>query len=166
MNIIIVLGHQLLPTGAPSVEFQARVQQGVLLLSQDQRAVLIISGGITRRGFPSEAEVGRAMVPPWLRARVRLETSSKATCDHPLFVQELLRGNAIDSLTVVTSYDHALRARHIFARAWPGVVPVMKFRTVGSSTLVGQAREAILLLLAIIDRKNRVFISVFKKFRD
>nr|WP_246523723.1 YdcF family protein [Neoroseomonas eburnea] len=107
---ILVLGHRLLPGGAPSPDFIARLARALALAKAHPGAGVVVLGGRAAPGTPSEAEAGR----DWLAARgldaarIGLETRSRHTLEN-------LRNHrdappAAGPETLVTSRLHLHRA--------------------------------------------------------
>jgi len=89
-----------------------RLDKGQSLASK-HRVPLIISGGHTREGAPSEAEVLAAHAKPAWREIV-LETGSRNTYATGKNVKKLLKGMRSGPVLVVTSPSHCLRTAAVF----------------------------------------------------
>lgn len=106
---ILVLGHRL-EGGAPSADYVARLARGLTLARRHPAASVVILGGRTAPGEPTEAEVGR----DWLTAqgldpsRITLETESRHTLENLRNHRSLHGTGSVEAL--VTSRFHLHRA--------------------------------------------------------
>ena len=106
---ILVLGHRLVEGGL-SPDFEARLARALGLATAYPAARVMVLGGRTSAGLPSEAEVGRA----WLvahgldAARIGIETRSRHTLEN-LHNHRAAAGSA-DPEALVTSRLHLHRA--------------------------------------------------------
>lgn len=106
---ILVLGHRL-EAGAASREFVARLARALDLARRHPESRVLVLGGATSPGAPSEAEVGRA----WLvgqgldPARIGTETRSRHTLENLRNHREDSAGPGAEAL--VTSRAHLHRA--------------------------------------------------------
>ncbi len=106
---ILVLGHRL-SGGAPSALFEARLARAAALAQRFPRATVVLLGGRSAPGQPSEAEAGR----DWLvargldPARIAVETESRHTLEN-LRNHRALHGTA-ETEALVTSRFHLHRA--------------------------------------------------------
>lgn len=164
MRVVLVLGSRLLASGRMSRMFIRRVERAVSLLSRDMADLLIIAGGATRTGFPTEAEAGLAYVPTEIAGRALIEIRSRSTSENIRYVRELLGDTPITSLIVVASASHIPRVRYLISRLWPEASAAASFEAVGQVTLLERVRECALLALAIIDPANKVFLPILKKW--
>ena len=165
MHVILVLGHKPTLSGMAE-EFRRRLKIGVERLRQNESAILVISGGETRSGLPSEAVVGYQQVPEELRERVWLETESRTTSENIERTRELLEGREIKSLTIPTTEAHAIRVWFLLKRLWPEVVDKVIFSDTPSSLLDWLANAAS-LVVNVVDPNNRLFMPIVKKlFRN
>ena len=106
---ILVLGHRL-EAGRPSAEFTARLARGLALAQRHPAARVLVLGGATSPGAPTEAEVGR----DWLvargldPARIGTETRSRHTLENLRNHREAHAAPGEEAL--VTSRAHLHRA--------------------------------------------------------
>lgn len=109
---ILVLGVRLGPDGTPGPAYRARLERAAALLERLPGAEVVVLGGTTRRGLPSEAGAGRRHlverlgVPP---GRVRTESSSRHTLEN---LRHYRSDVGVDGTPVilVTSRHHLARA--------------------------------------------------------
>jgi hypothetical protein len=160
MRVVLVLGDRLLPSGDVNDAFKARMCVGVSRLLRSRGDLLVISGGTTRAGFPSEAEASLSEVPPAMLPKVLLETRAKSTVENILYTKELLDGKLINSLTVVTSAAHVPRTKKIMKRLWADVYPKTSFKSVGRATRMERVVEFILRRLDTVDPKGRTIFRI------
>ena len=164
MRIALVLGKQLSPSGAMTAEYVAQMQKAVSLLSADKVDIILITGGVTRAGFPSEAEVGLSKVPKELRTKVMLEKCSKSTSENIRFVLEMLGSSRITSMIVVGSTGQDRRTRFLIKRLWPEILPVTKFDSVPTTSAKEKVAHFVLYVLTLIDPDDEVFVPFIKKY--
>lgn len=106
---ILVLGHRL-EDGAPSAAFEQRLGRAAVLAGQYPAAGVVLLGGRSALGHPTEAEVGR----DWLvqrgldPVRITLETQSRHTLEN-LSNHRTLHGTG-GAEALVTSRFHLHRA--------------------------------------------------------
>ncbi|KAK9864362.1 hypothetical protein WJX84_010489 [Apatococcus fuscideae] len=118
----IVLGYRLQRDGTPSKTLEERVDMGLHLFDQGLSKWLVFSGGLPRGQNVTEAE---AMKQYALQAtshrpgveRWKLERRSRSTRENALFSLEIAAGSRWQSVAVVTSPFHQLRAGLTFACA-------------------------------------------------
>jgi hypothetical protein len=135
------------------------MEKGIFLMSQGAGDLLIISGGVTRVGFPSEAEVGFDFVPNNLRSITIIENKSTSTYENIRFIKPLLP--TVESLMVVTSRACIPRARLLVKRLLPEISSV-SFVGV-RSTAREYMRELIRYHIAVIDPSEKTLIPFLKK---
>lgn len=162
MRIILVPGHKSLPSGAASETFKARIAAGVRLMEEDSRYWILISGGITRKGLRSEADLGFSLVPRHLRHRVQLERDAVSTSANVTCVRRMLEGFRLDELVIVTSVYHVPRTRLLVKRYWPEVLPVARFVGVGQSSWWLQAKELALIAALMVDPGERLLFPALR----
>jgi uncharacterized SAM-binding protein YcdF (DUF218 family) len=106
---ILVLGHRL-EAGAVSAVFAARLHRALALAGAHPAARVLVLGGVTGPGTPSEAEAGRDwLVRHGLDARrIGLETRSRHTLENLANHRADHAGRAAEAL--VTSRAHLHRA--------------------------------------------------------
>lgn len=80
---ILVLGHRL-EGGAPSLAFEQRLARAAALARRFPDAMVVLLGGRTAPGQPTEAEVGRGrlLAHGLDAARITLETESRHTLEN------------------------------------------------------------------------------------
>jgi uncharacterized SAM-binding protein YcdF (DUF218 family) len=150
----------LLSNGNLPREFILQMEKAIQLLRQSPAsAELLISGGITRPGFPSEARAALYFVPQDLFFRVRLEEESLSTRQNIIFAKRLFHYQNADCVVVVTSRGHAWRARYLFRKLWPEMKQV-SFESVGGSGIRDRIAHAVLYALTVLDPDEDVFLPL------
>ncbi|MBQ8088144.1 MAG: YdcF family protein [Clostridia bacterium] len=91
-DLIIVLGHRLLPGNLPSEDLKRRIDCAISLWKETGAAQIMVCGGITRDRQRSEAEVMREMlmergVPEGI---ILLEDQSRITLENMLNAYDLV----------------------------------------------------------------------------
>lgn len=162
MRVILVFGYKLLPSGNMGEEFRKRMEGALQLLERDTAALLVITGGRTRAGLPSEAAVAAREVPASEMWRVVLESKSKTISENVRFVRKLLKDARIDSLTIVSSRAHEPRIRLLTKRLWPEVADKVRFAGVPSSA-AAWVMNMFSYILNLVDPHDRVFAPIIKK---
>lgn len=165
----MVLGKRPLPNGDSPKELVLQIEKAVEILRNNHEALLVITGGVTQPGFPSEAETAAALVPLDLYPRLRLEKESETTRQNVLYTRRLLQNTKVDAIVLVSSHGHERRARYLFKKLWPEIGQ-LSFESVGSDPFIKQIEHAIITALTIseLDEKllplKRAIISLKKKF--
>jgi len=151
-------------------DFSVRMGWAIKCALKNPNILLVISGGVTRAGLPSEAEAGAVLVPFALGARrVLLEEKSQSTRQNIIFVKALLHDEdiAVDSMVVVCIPGQLDRAKYLFHELWPELFETpgrIEFRTI---TIERQAPgewlfHKLLFLLTYIDPNEKLFLPVRK----
>ncbi len=109
---IVVLGVQLPENGVPGFEFRERLDHGAILLARGEGAEIVVLGGVTRAGQPSEAEAGKDHLVRYRNVpagRIECESRSHHTLENLYFYRQgpLYPGTPV---TLVTSRFHMARA--------------------------------------------------------
>lgn len=107
---ILVLGHRL-EGGAPSLAFEQRLARAAALARRFPDAKVVLLGGRSAPGLPSEAEVGRdrLLARGLDTARITLETESRHTLEN-LTNHRALHGTEGPE-ALITSRFHLYRAQ-------------------------------------------------------
>lgn len=160
MRIILLLGKQLLPNGEMSKEFRLQMEKAVELLRAWRGDLMVITGGVTIPGLPSEAQSAFAFVPEDLRARVRLEEKAMSTKQNIEFSKELLVCLNVDarSIIIISSPGHERRTRYLFRRLWPEVT--LSFENVGTYTPRERVVHMIIFVLTVLDPEEKIFLPL------
>ncbi len=161
-RVIVVLGNQLDKEGRLVAWFKERLKTGFDLLRNEPNSVMIITGGQTRAGFPSESEEGRRFLIEHglgfgqagaeLGARILVETEARSTSDHPGLVRELLEREEIEAeeFIFVTSIHHVWRSRRLFQKYWTESQQKAEWVGVGHSTTIDWVLEVGFYLVELL----------------
>lgn len=160
MRIILVLGKQLLSRGEIPKELRLQMEKAVELLRAWQGDLMVITGGVTIPGLPSEARGAFACVPEDLRDRVRLEEKAMSTKQNIEFSKELLVHFNVDvhSVIIISSPGHERRTRYLFRRLWPEVA--LSFENVGTCTPRERVEHMIIFVLTVLDPEEKIFLPL------
>jgi uncharacterized SAM-binding protein YcdF (DUF218 family) len=110
---ILVLGHRLQRDGQPSAIFSARLDRAAALCREAPGRRMLLLGGASRPGQPSEAAVGRAtLLALGIAAeRIELEEGSRHTLENLRAIRAALQaGGQSEPPVLVTSRPHLARA--------------------------------------------------------
>lgn len=125
------MGHQTLPKDAhadaavvlgaaawdkrPSPVFRERINHAIALYQSHRVDKIIFTGGTPKKGFMTEAEVGRRYaIKQGVPARhILFENTSRNTYENLLNVKPLLHSNGIRSVIIVSDHYHLARAQAI-----------------------------------------------------
>lgn len=115
-DAIVVLGGGWQEQGELGVSTQERYRYGIKLFQKGYGKYIIFTGG-NLRGTPSEAEAMAelALNEGFPEESIIKETNAESTWENALFVKKLLQDNHLQSVVLVTSPYHALRAKEMFA---------------------------------------------------
>ena len=105
-DVVIVLGHRLLPGNQPSEDLKRRIDKAVEVWHETGAPLIMPCGGLTRDRTRTEAEVMKEMlvargVPPEI---IRLEDQSRITLENMANAYDLLGPNK--RVAVVSSDYH------------------------------------------------------------
>ena len=113
-DVLIVLGCAIFVRGVPRIMAE-RVRRAISVFRSGDYSLLILSGGPTKTPIP-EAELMKLMAEKHISPKkIILEPVSVDTVQNAVFCWGLLKGKPVASITVVTSYFHMRRAKHIFS---------------------------------------------------
>lgn len=96
----------------PSPVFRERINHAIALYQAGQVDMLVFTGGTPKKGFMTEAEVGRryAVKQGVPADDILFENTSRDTYHNLFNIQPLLRDNDIDSIVIVSDPYHTARA--------------------------------------------------------
>lgn len=162
----MVLGKTVLPNGDAPWDLKLQMGKAVQLLENEESATLVLTGGVTRPGFRSEAEVAMAFVPYELQSRAWLEKRSMSTKQNIEHVRDHFMGESemIDSIIVISTPGHELRTRFLFWKLWPKMLPRLSFENVGSESFGERLFHLLLFVVVAIDPEEKVFLPLKKHF--
>jgi hypothetical protein len=167
-TIILVLGYKLNPDGTMAQVFKDQVDRAVAVANSDVSSLIVITGGQTRAGFPSEAETALRYIthtfPTFPTERVLLETAARSTSEHPKLIRSLLQDNGIDvsKIIVSTRAFHVRRSRYLFRFHLPDMKDRLTFDAVGGVPLAERLKEIILLAVAHVDPHDQWLMPLLK----
>lgn len=122
-NIIIVHGEKPTSSGKIHPNFVERLKVAVKLAKKNSSALLIITGGKTRKNTPSEANMGKEFLKGKIKNKIILEPISKTTIENIKNTKKLVQENKIkiDKLGIVNSEKRLFKTRCLYLRIWPEV---------------------------------------------
>ncbi|WP_107928443.1 YdcF family protein [Neisseria animaloris] len=96
----------------PSPVFQERINHAIALYQGGRVEKLVFTGGTPKKGFMTEAEVGRryALKQGVPARHILFENTSRSTYENLLNIKPLLRENGIRSVIIVSDPYHTARA--------------------------------------------------------
>ena len=151
----LVLGSSV-QNGEPSPIFKGRLDTAVDLYKRGVVSEIMVSGGVTREGEPSEAQAGAQYllgkgVPP---AHIVRENAARSTHDNIALGTSVLSGLGLKSWIVVSDPYHLRRAQMLAEDM--GIpfdcVAVPQSSRTSFSFLMDESRKVILMRLARIMR--------------
>jgi len=109
---VVVLGHRLDPDASPSTAFRARLDRAAALWRAASDRRVLVLGGPSRPGQPSEAAVGRdVLVAQGVPAPcIHIEDRSRHTLENLRGLRAALAADRAHPPTLVTSRPHLARA--------------------------------------------------------
>lgn len=101
----------------PSPVFRERINHAITLYQDRRVDKIVFTGGTPKKGFMSEAEVGRRYaIKQGIPARnILFENTSRSTYENIRNIRPLLRPNGIRSVIIVSDPYHLARAQAIAA---------------------------------------------------
>lgn len=128
-SILIIHGEKLKRDGKMRKEFKERLDKAIVLARDCDFDEIIISGGRTREGLPSEANVGATYLKGKTTLPIILENRARTTSENVRNTKTLLeeQGTEIEEITVITSKERIRRAKYLYKRLWPTIYPFAHF---------------------------------------
>jgi hypothetical protein len=167
MRIALVFGKKLLPTGEMSAEFKAQIDKALLLQSRDIVDFVVVSGGVTRKGFLSEAETALTYISRDRHSAVFIERHSKSTSENIEFVKRQMGTFGIHLMIVISSTGHDSRIRYWVARLWPEICPTTAYASVPTTSIIEHLLQLVLYRLTVLDPDRKIFEPISHKlFRN
>jgi len=168
--IAIVLGYKLEPDGSLHPYLKKRLDKAKDWLASNPSGLILITGGVTREGYVSEAKVSLAYLEEKgvSREAVLLEQEALATADHPALVKRVLReaGVLVGAVIIITGDYHLARSKRIFERQWHDLGPVT-WVPISGSKWTDWIKEGILNLIFTLDPESTYIMPWLKKiFRN
>jgi uncharacterized SAM-binding protein YcdF (DUF218 family) len=162
MSFAVVFGKKPRKGERIHPELKLRVKKALELLDEKEVNSIIITGGATRKGLPSEADVAAEGIPSFIKDHhLHLECEARSTAERILNVKKMFTDRSrIDGLTIITGPYHVPRTRLLFRYLWPKILPRLSFSPVGPYSLREIITEAILFPIAFIG----FILSLLKKF--
>jgi uncharacterized SAM-binding protein YcdF (DUF218 family) len=126
-RIIIVHGYKPGRRSGLSPQFRARLDAAISLASTGTYDAIIVSGGPTRAGLPTEASVGSAYLKGKSAMPVVIEDRSLSTYENVRNVRALYLGQTMNG-TVIMGRTQLPRTRALYQRVWPEAYPALAFK--------------------------------------
>lgn len=167
-NIIIIHGEKLDRDGSMKFEFIQRLNISVGLIKQHFIDYIIITGGETRKNFPTEAETGFNYLFHKISVPIVLENKARTTVDNILFTKKIIENEEINSVYVVSSKKRMIRIKLLYRILWPEILPKCSFVSAPDRySMFFYVTEIIYLLLGIFDPYEKTFAFISKRlFRN
>lgn len=119
-DVMLILGCQVLPSGAPSVLLRDRLDRALEYLEQHPDLVIVVSGGKGGDEKLSEAEaMANYLVSKGVfESRILLENRATSTYENVLYSAELMRENGLGKkgVVIVSNGFHLARARMLWKK--------------------------------------------------
>lgn len=99
----------------PSPVFRERINHAIALYQSHRVGKIVFTGGTVKKGYMSEAEVGRryALKQGVPAQRILFENTSRNTYENLHNIRPVLRANGIASVIIVSDPYHLARAREM-----------------------------------------------------
>lgn len=122
-EVMIILGCQVMPSGAPSVLLQDRLDKALFYLEEHPDLLVVVTGGKGGDEAISEAEaMANYLISNGVsELRILLEDRASSTYENMLFSGELLLENGYDvneGVMIVSNGFHLTRAKMLWNRVW------------------------------------------------
>lgn len=158
---LLVLGKQFCRNGS-NVEMEGRLDSADELFRKGGWDTIIISGGTTRKGLPSEAEWGRDhLAKRGCPAPVVMESSSFSTTENLRNVRALL-SQTPNRICIITADYHIPRTKILMRAHWPEIADRVSYVGLRSGTLTTTLCEPILTAIAYFDPYEKYLVSWLK----
>lgn len=128
-QVMIVLGCQVMPSGAPSVLLRDRLNTALDYLQEHPDMTVIVTGGKGSDEVISEAQAMANYMIPYLTARgfpeeqILLEERATSTYENMVYSLEMIREENLDlsgGVIIVSNGFHLARARMLWNRVEEG----------------------------------------------
>lgn len=158
--MFLLLGKTLAKNGSIERDYEAQISMLAQLLRSNPGSFAVISGGVTRPNYPSEARVGFGRIPDDIRSRVTLEEKAMSTRQNIEYVRELVRARWITQIIVVSSTAHSFRVEYLFWKYWPEAKYMLSFSPAYNSTIREWLLQIIIYGMIRLDPNERVFLRI------
>lgn len=169
-NILIIHGEKLKRDGGIHEAFLARLNRAIELSKKIEFNYIIVSGGKTRKGFPSEAEVGAYHLKSKTKIEGELisEEESKSTSENIRYARKIIisKGGCKinDKIYVISDRKRACRIKLLYSKLFLEAQGHIEFIFTNSLPWWYFINESIYFWFAKIDPEEKVFAAITKKF--
>lgn len=117
----------------PSPVYRERIQHGINLYKNQIVKKIVFTGGTPKKGYPTEAEVGRNFaIKQGVKPKdIILESTSRNTFYNIHNAKPIMRQQRIGSVALVSDPDHMARAmaiaQHFDVQAYPSPTPTSRY---------------------------------------
>jgi hypothetical protein len=165
LDYILFLGKAPYPDGTFGPEVALQFQATMQIMDDKPEAQLVITGGETVKGLPSEAELIKEKFPYDMWTRIHLETRAKSTVENLTYSRRLIESlpGPLESLILVSTNAHLLEVQFVLLpRLWPEVVPNTWYVPV-QGDLWGNLTHAFAAVCRIFDPHDKLLLPWFKR---
>ena len=164
-SYIIVHGEKSLRNGDMHPAYKSRLNAVLNLIKYHTYDEILITGGYTRDGQVSEAEIGYKYLKPKTNLPIHLEKQAHTTIENVLFTHqhEQCKHEHIQSAVVITSSVRVPRVRYLYKKHWPQLYERVSFiGTQDHYFPLYFLLEYIYWMFDILDPKERYVIKLAK----
>jgi len=116
-DLIVVLGNPVNKDGTIGITQKSRVEAGVDLYEKGLADKILFTGGAAVNRFVESDVMKQFALNRGVPSKDLLtETRSINTIQNAFYSNQIMQGKKVDSIILVTSAYHTLRARHIFKK--------------------------------------------------
>jgi vancomycin permeability regulator SanA len=117
-HAVVVLGCSANADGTPRPALRRRLDQALVELAQDPKAVCVVTGGAVWNASPEALAMKRYLVEHGVEPkRVILEDQARLTIENAELVMPLVKAMGTERITLVTERYHMNRSKHLFHSA-------------------------------------------------
>lgn len=168
MKFLVVHGEK--PTRKLTIHraFVARLDAAARIANQEKFDAIILTGGCTRKGAISEAQMGSDYLSKRVSTRLMLECEARSTSENIRNVRRILADENIGFLTVISSKKRIWRLKYLYHRLWKDMSGKISFASAPDFYWWPYyLAEAFYFLFAFLDPEEKLFARVTKKlFRN
>lgn len=168
-SLAIVHGEKLLPNGEMHVSFILRLNEALRLVKKEGVDAVLITGGTTRAGLRSEADMGKTYLSTRLHVPILTENESHTTVENIIFSKRLLEAQSDFLPTyIITSKKRVTREKYLYRRLWPTAYENAKYIGTYDTYPIGyRLVELLYFVYAVFDLHEKTLGRLTKKmFRN
>ncbi|MCF7865763.1 MAG: YdcF family protein [Candidatus Pacebacteria bacterium] len=161
-HLLIINGVQFKKNLSPDREFIARLEKAADFIKHNPIDSVVISGGFTRKGCPSEASFGKQYLKKHTNIPIYKEEGSYTTIENIKFTKKIFV--EFDKITVITTTGRLTRLKYLYQTIWKETAGKIEFIiTPHSQHIFLPLLETFYLLYSWFDIHEKILPRVAKR---